>query len=260
MQVEVYQVVTGVVIAIIVLLLAGFFILILVNYYNNRKKKFIREKELMESTFTQQLLQSQLEIQEQTFNSIGTEIHDNIGQILSLAKVQLNILDQGNSLDKTLLADAKESVGKAMSDLRDIAKSLNSERIRLSSLHDITDHELQRIGRAGAITTTLKAMGEVVNLPEQKKLIIFRIIQEGLQNIIKHSKAKNINVCFDYQKSFLKIDIADDGTGFDKTVVDKRDGLGLQNIVSRATLIGGKAVIDSAPGKGTVITIISPYE
>ena len=85
----------------------------------------------MQADFNQQLLQSQLEMQEQTFNIISTEIHDNVGQILSLAKVQLNIIDQGEMLDRSLLADAKESVSKAMIDLRDIAKSLNSERIKL---------------------------------------------------------------------------------------------------------------------------------
>jgi signal transduction histidine kinase len=108
--------------------------------------------------------------------------------------------------------------------------------------------------------SSLKTNGEVSSLLEQKKLIIFRMIQESLQNAIKHSKAKNIDVCFDYKKDFLKIDITDNGTGFDKTLVEKRDGLGLQNIISRAALIGGEAIIDSVPGRGTVITIISPYE
>src|SRR6185312_17156893 len=101
---------------------------------------------------------------------------------------------------RALLADAKESVGKAMTDLRDIAKSLNSERIKLSSLHEIVNYELQRISRLGLMTTSLKTNGETRNLHEQKKLIIFRIIQESLQNIIKHSKARNIDVCFNYEK------------------------------------------------------------
>ena len=256
---ENYQVVTGFVIAIIVLLLAGFFIMILVTYSNNRKKKFIQEKQTMEATFNEQLLKSQLEMQEQTFNTISREIHDNVGQILSLAKVQLNIIEQSDSIDKSLLTDAKESVSKAMTDLRDIAKSLNSERLQLSSLPEITAHELQRINRSGIMLTSFNIEGQEQVIAEQKKLIIFRIIQEAFHNILKHSEAKNIEVIFHYDKDKLKIDITDDGKGFDKDLLTIKDGLGLQNIINRAALIGGEAHINSIIKEGTNITIISPY-
>ncbi len=256
---ENYQVVTGFVIAIIVLLLAGFFIMILVMYSNKRKKKFIQEKQTLEATFNEQLLQSQLEMQEQTFNTISQEIHDNVGQILSLVKVQLNIIDQSESFNKTLLTDAKESVSKAMTDLRDIAKSLSSERIQISSLPEITEHELQRIHRSGVMFTSIHVEGQVQHIQEPKKLIIFRIIQEALHNILKHSRAKNISVNFDYKTDKLKIDITDDGKGFDKDSLTEKDGLGLQNMVNRAALIGGEAHINSIINIGTTITITSPY-
>jgi len=228
--------------------------------YRNKRVQAIQEKEKMQAAFNQQLLQSQLEMQEHTSNIISAEIHDNVGQILSLAKVQLNIIDQGETLDRSLLADAKESVSKAMTDLRDIAKSLNSEQIKLSSLQEITELELHRINRLGLMATSLKTNGETKNLQEQKKLIIFRIIQESLQNIIKHSGAKKIEIWFHYEKDNLKIEVVDNGRGFDKTLLEKKEGLGLQNIMSRALVIGGKANINSVPGQGTVITIISPYE
>lgn len=210
-------------------------------------------------TFQETLLQSQLEIQEQTFNTISREIHDNVGQILSLAKVQLNIVEQSDSIDKNLLTDAKESVSKAMTDLRDIAKSLNSERIQISSLPEITEHELQRINRSGIMLTSFTIEGQEQAIAEQKKLIIFRIIQEAFQNILKHSGAQNIGVIFHYQSDELKIDITDDGKGFNKDLLTRKDGLGLHNIVNRAKLIGGEAHINSSIDKGTHITIISPY-
>jgi len=227
--------------------------------YRNKQLQAIRETDKLKTTFTQQLLQSQLEMQEQTFNTISREIHDNVGQVLSLAKVQLNIIDQSESFDKALVTDAKESVSKAMTDLRDIAKSLNSERIQLSSLPEITEHELQRINRSGIMLTSINVEGQEQNMQEQKKLIIFRIIQEALHNILKHSQAKNIDVKFYYETDKLKIDITDNGIGFDKELITKKDGLGLQNIVSRAALIGGEAHINSVINQGTVITIIAPY-
>ena len=259
MQVENYQIVTGVVVAIIVFMLAGFFIMLLINYSNNRKKKFIEEKQLLETNFNEQLLRSRLEMQEHTFDSISSEIHDNVGQILSLAKVQLNIMEQNGNLDKTMLTEAKESVSKALADLRDIAKSLNPERVQSSTLQEITGNELQRIRRSGIMLTSLQVEGEVQVMQEQKKLIIFRIIQEALQNILKHSKAKNIDVIFQYETDKLKVVIADDGTGFDKELLSGKDGLGLQNIMNRAALIGGQAGINSIINKGTTVTIIAPY-
>lgn len=227
--------------------------------FQKRQTFYLNQSEKMKNEFQQQLLQSQLEIQEHTFNTISQEIHDNVGQILSLAKVQLNIIDQSESLDRTMLADAKDSVSKAMTDLRDIAKSLNSERIQLSSLPEITAQELQRINCAGLIATSIKTEGKEQNMQEQKKLIIFRIIQEALQNIIKHSKAKNVDVYFCYEADHVVVEIKDNGTGFDPSLLTKKDGLGLQNIVNRAALIGGKADIKSIINEGTVITITSPY-
>ncbi len=235
------------------------FITLFVVIYQRRQLKFKKTTEELRVAFQQTLLQSQLEMQEQTFNTISREIHDNVGQILSLAKVQLNIIDQSESFDKTLLTDAKESVSKAMTDLRDIAKSLNSERIRVSSLPEITEHELQRINRSGIMLTSIIVEGQEQYIQEDKKLIIFRIIQEALHNILKHSKAKNIDIIFCYEPEKLKIDIKDNGIGFDKGLLTKKDGLGLHNIISRAALIGGEAVINSVAGRGTVITINSAY-
>lgn len=253
------QIIVTIIAVIFILLFLGILFLLMLVYYQNRKKKFIQEKQMLQANFNQQLLQSQLEIQEQTFNTISQEIHDNVGQILSLAKVQLNIIDQSETLDRTLLADAKDSVSKAMTDLRDIAKSLNSERIKWSGLPEITAQELQRINRAGLILTSIRTEGKEQGMQEQKKLIIFRIIQEALQNILKHSKAKNVDVFFCYEADNLLIEIKDNGTGFDKGLLTKKDGLGLKNIINRAALIGGKAEINSIINEGTTITITSPY-
>ena len=79
--------------------------------------------------FQKQLLQSQLEIQAQTFSQISDEIHDNVGQILSLAKIQINIMAQAHSLNRDMLNEVKNNITKALSDLRDIAKSLSPEAV-----------------------------------------------------------------------------------------------------------------------------------
>jgi len=255
---ENYKIITGVVIAIIFLLLLGFFIFLLVAYYNSRKKKFIEEKMLLQAQFNEQLLKSQLEIQESTFNNISQEIHDNVGQILSLAKVQLSILEKSEDFKPALVTDAKESISKALSDLRDIAKSLSTERVQGVSLPDMTRHELDRISRGGVLECRFKQLGEEHGIDEQKKLILFRILQESLQNIIKHADAHSSEIQFEYRQEGITIIIYDDGKGFDTTTSGK--GLGLRNMINRARLIGGTASVNSAPGKGTTVIIHSPYD
>ena len=257
---KIEQIVAGIIVTLIVLLIAVTFIFILVTYSNKRKKIFIQEKQNLQLLFNEQLLQSKIEMQEQTFNSISREIHDNVGQVLSLAKVQLNIMEQGDTLNRPLLIDLKDSVSKAMLDLRDIAKSLNTDRIKVSNLSEMTNHELQRIGRLGIIKTFFLASGKEQPIDDQKKLIVFRMIQESLQNIMKHANAKTIEVNFTYDAQTLKCQIKDNGAGFDPTLINGKDGLGLQNMISRAALIGGRCSIDTVINEGTTITIILPYE
>ncbi len=213
----------------------------------------------MKTAFEKTLLQSQLEIQEQTFHTISQEIHDNVGQTLSLAKVQVNIIDQSDATNKDLLNDVRQNIGRAMSDLRDLAKSLNSDHIQLVPLKDLIIAELTRMQRSNIVTATIEEEGPPQPMAHQKKLILFRIVQESLQNILKHADASVVTVQLRHSSNEVEINIADNGKGFDTNATIKSDSLGLQNITNRATLIGGKASIESGLGRGTVINLTIPY-
>lgn len=219
-----------------------------------------KEQQLMRATFDKQLLESKLEIQEQTFDMISQEIHDNVGQILSLAKVQLSIVEQRQVVDGELLGSVKESISLAMTELRDIAKSLSSERIQLLSLQESIHQEIRRINRSGFIKVSSDIRGTEKNLPDQQKLIAFRIVQEGLQNIIKHAGASEVKVSCLYLDDSMYITIFDNGIGFNpEKEMKKQEGLGLQNIFRRAAMVGGKAEITSSPGEGTTLQIQMAY-
>ena len=111
------------------------------------------------------------------------------------------------------------------------------------------------------MNVSLKNEGDEQSIQAEKKLIVFRIIQECLQNIIKHSNANEVAVCFSYHDSDLIIKITDDGQGFDKSLLINNDvkGLGLQNIIKRAEVINGTAEIESSVNQGTIVTITTPY-
>jgi signal transduction histidine kinase len=236
-------------------------IVFLISIFNKKNQLHQKEKEIIKANFEQTILQAQLEIQEQTFNTISQEIHDNVGQILSLAKVQLNIIEESENVDKGLLTDAQENISKAMTDLRDIAKGLNSERIRLAGLPATVEQEIQRINRVGIVHINLRISGNEQKTHAQKQLILFRIIQECLQNIIKHASASVVTILFIYQPESLSITITDNGKGFNfQQEKLAHHGLGLQNIFKRIELIGGKAEINSILQKGTTVNISIPYE
>lgn len=247
---------------ILVLLFIGVLFLVMLIYYNNKRKQLEREKQVMKDNFEKQLLLSQLEVQEQTLSIISQEIHDNVGQTLAVAKVQLNIfeLDQQET-NKARIHEIKDTLSTAMTDLRDIARSLNTDRIKSFNLTESIAYQVNRINKTGSINCTFETANTEQPLNEQVKLILFRIMQESLQNIIKHSQAKEVRILFNYQPANFCITITDDGIGFDVDAISKKtDGLGLQNIISRAALIGGKINIASAADKGTSIQIITPYE
>jgi two-component system NarL family sensor kinase len=229
-------------------------------YFQKRKFQYAKEKGALEKQYAEQLLQSRLEMQEQTFDTISQEIHDNVGQLLSLAKLQLSILEQKEISDKLLIADIKGNVGNALTDLRDIAKSLSTSRIQELTLLQAVEQELQRISRSGCINCQVHVTGDEQQIAEHKKIIVFRIVQESLQNILKHAEATIINVEFDFLTEQLKITIDDNGIGFSAgEKVKVETGLGLQNIVKRSALIMGEATITSVINHGTKIILIIPY-
>lgn len=254
------QVIFTIIAVILILLFLGVLFLVMLFYYNNKKGQMSKEQQLMRATFDKQLLENKLEIQEETFNTISQEIHDNVGQILSLAKVQLGILEQRQNIEGDLVSNAKESISQAMTELRDIAKSLSSERLQSLSLPESIAQEIRRINRSGFIKITAEVNGIEKNVPDQQKLIAFRMVQEGFQNIIKHANATEVKVSMHYLEEWLYISIFDNGTGFNpEEELKKRGGLGLQNILRRAELVGGKANISSKPGEGTTLEIQIAY-
>jgi two-component system NarL family sensor kinase len=221
------------------------------------------EKFKLQNEFQQALLQSQLEIQEQTFKNISMEIHDNIGQVLSLAKLNLATADF-NKLEtvREKIDDSRNLIAKSILDLRDLAKSLNTDYVQVMGLANSTAHELEIIKKTGSFETNFEIIGEPYKLEQQNELILFRIVQEALNNIMRHAKAKTIEVKLCYDPKFFSLTVHDDGMGFDISNLNQNRnnsrGLGIKNMSDRAQIIGAEIKIISEPGQGTTIDIKLP--
>jgi signal transduction histidine kinase len=231
--------------------------------YQFKKNEMIRHEEELRMQFQQTLLQTQLEIQEQTLQKLSFEIHDNIGQVLSLVKLQLARMDSSEAPQlKSKIDDVHALVAKVMQDIRSLSHGLNSDYVTSQGLMNAVKLELDAVRKAGAHEVYIEKKGIPFALDTQKELILFRIVQEALHNAIRHAKANLIRVDFVYIPGQLKLVITDNGEGFDSNDVmiksKNEAGLGIKSMHNRASLIGATYDIDSAVGKGTIVTVTIP--
>lgn len=234
---------------VIILLFLGVMFLLTLVYYQNKKRRMQNEKEEMEKAYQQAILQSQIEIQEQTLRTISQEIHDNIGQILSLVSLNVSTIP---TTDLEKRSFTRSLITKAIGDLRSLSKSLNPERIQNIDLEDAITFELKSIEKSGAYETQLIKHQTLENLTPEKKIILFRMMQEVMNNIIKHANATKIKVEFSVDDKHNIIEFTDNGVGF---ILDAKSdkGIGLGNIQKRAEMIATSVEINSTLKKGTSI-------
>jgi signal transduction histidine kinase len=238
-------------VAIVVVILV--FILLLFSVFQNRRNKFIQEKEEAQKKFESEIAETQIEIREATLRNISWELHDNIGQSLTLAKIQL----QNGSTEN--IQEVSEIITKSLNELRALSKLINPEFIKNIKLQDAIQLEIDRFNRLNFIKSSLKVQGEEKAIHEKTSIIIFRILQEFFSNTIKHSKATQLEVELTYKDGEIEIIAKDNGIGFDPKETQDA-GLGLKNIENRANLIGAKAKLVSVPEEGTQLHINYYFE
>lgn len=250
---------------LLALILVGFIVTILFLY---QRKQHKQEEELarLKEEYDQELLKSQLEIQETTLKSIAQELHDNIGQVLSVVKLSLAVLP----IDKEhqafgSLQHIREVLNKAVYDLADLTKSLHTDRIAQIGLLESIRFDLETLRKTGLMEVKFHVDGVEYRLGEQKEIFIFRIFQELVNNILKHAKASLLQISMDYNSDdMFQFRIKDNGVGFD--IGEKRDsksplnGVGLKSMLNRSKLIGAKMDFISEPGKGTEVIMNVPLQ
>jgi two-component system NarL family sensor kinase len=227
--------------------LFGFIFLLVINY-NRRYRKNEEEKQELIKKFEKETLQSQIEIQEETLSYVSGEIHENVCQILVLANLQLESVEE---IDKQEVAAPFKNINRAIEDLRALSKRLNSDNVNAIGIIEAIQNELSELEKSKKYITQFSLESDFTLLARDKTTILYRIIQEVLKNIIKHAKANNVSVVIGENNFEEFIKITDNGIGFNLPDIDSRKGLGLTNIFNRAKLIGGEATITSELNKGT---------
>ncbi|TNJ46510.1 ATP-binding protein [Tamlana fucoidanivorans] len=242
------------VLVIVTTLVIVFFVVFL-----KRKNKLLQDRIKQQQAFEAEIAQAQTETQEQTLKNVGWELHDNIGQLLSFANMQLSILKMQVPNDvKEKFKDTSEALKESLAEVRALSKTLNNDVILNLGFEKSINNELNRLKKMKFKGAELKILGQTRTFSNKKhEIILFRIIQEFLSNSVKYSEADHINIKLDYQIDNLVITVKDDGKGFDTDTVEK--GSGLLNMMSRAKLIHSSINIQSEPGKGVELVLTYPF-
>lgn len=228
--------------------------------FQKRKNQLLQDKIKQQQKFDEELIKTQQEIQEETLRHVGRELHDNVGQMLVLASMQMKVVativkDEA----KAKVDNAAEALKGSLDEVRALSKSLNSDIIFNLGFDTTVKNEVARLNRTGLIASQLITTGEKVHFENKKdEIILFRILQEFFSNTLKYAEAEHLHITLAYQAKALNIKIEDDGVGCNLEAVEK--GSGIINMEKRAELLNANFQLESELEKGTVLTLEYPYK
>lgn len=216
------------------------------------------EKELANQKVQQQkiITEATIQAQEKERNELGKELHDNINQILSTVKMYLGLHMEKAETDIDLVQASHSHLSQAIEEIRKLSKTLITPTLGPIGLKEALEDLKEDIELFSDVTIQLQYNIVHHTLDDNRKLMLFRIVQEQLNNVLKHAKASNVLVSLKEIGEMIKLCIVDDGVGFDTT--KKANGIGLKNIVSRVQFYSGRFILKSSPGNGCIMTISIP--
>jgi signal transduction histidine kinase len=233
-------------------------IIIFFIVFQKRKNKLLLDKIKQQQLFDEEISKTQTEIQEQTLKHIGWELHDNVGQLLAYANMQLNMLStQVEDKLKDKVGETTKTIAESLKEVRLLSKSLNNEVLLNNGFVSSIESELLRLKRMKFNSANLEVKGDIKPFTNKKhEIIIFRILQEFFSNSVKYSEAEHLKVELQYNVNSLRIIASDDGIGFDVETAEK--GSGLINMKSRAQLINADFNLNSKPNQGVTLQLNYP--
>jgi signal transduction histidine kinase len=236
---------------LIVILLTLFF------YFSKKKNSFLIEQMKSKHYFQSELVKTRIEIKDQTLSEISKELHDNIGQILSVAIMQLNLLlyDEKKIVKPKELNDLKDIIANALDEIRILSRIINKENTLQCNFIEAIQLDLDKIKKLKKIKCILNWDGISPQINFEHELFIYRIFQEAIHNSLKHSHSETFEITIQTSKDHFLLTLTDFGIGYNTNELST--GSGLNNMKLRAQLIGASIDINSN-NKGTSIKLIYP--
>jgi len=223
----------------------------------------ITEKKLLEQAVLDQKLQEQKTMirailigEERERNKIGQELHDNVNQILAGTKLYLGMARKAKEGGEDIINESMALIDSAIEEIRTLSKGKVTPMKKVN-LEELLYLLIEGVGTNTDIKTNFVYQGSAQSIADDLKLNIYRIIQEQLNNILKHANAKNISVRVEAGTNSIRVLVADDGKGFDPGM--KKKGIGISNMINRVESFNGTMSIESSPGNGCTVDINIPF-
>ncbi len=239
--------------------LSAFMVLLGYNYY--RRYRLKKEKELQLEVMHQQEMaaRSVLKAEEKERRRIAAELHDGVGQLMSAARMNLEVManefQELPEFQKIKFDRVLSLVDEGCKEVRTVSHSMMPNALLKKGLGSAISDFLQKIDQQ-VIKSSLHVEGMDARLAPETESVLYRVIQECVNNTIKHSDANQLDISVIREKDEVSITIEDNGKGFN--VLDKGTGIGLENMKARIQFLKGTLDLDSAPGRGTFIGIHVP--
>jgi two-component system, NarL family, sensor kinase len=239
-----------------------FILLLLLSWLFYRRYKLKREKELQQSIIKQreEATINILTAEEKERKRIAADLHDGVGQLITAAWLNLQVMEKQdvNNEQKELLAKTTLLVGESCKEVRQVSHNMMPNALLKKGLLNAIKEFTQQIDKS-VIAISLQAEGLNTELNSITETILYRVVQECVNNTIKHSAATELDISIHNSNSGIDVLIEDNGKGFNTTFISEgKEGLGLQNIRSRISFLKGTVDWDSSPGNGTVVAIHIP--
>jgi signal transduction histidine kinase len=242
--------------------LATLGIALLSAFHVSRLERHLREdqeKDARTAIELQKLSAKLVSAQEEERRTIARELHDEIGQVLAVIKMDLShaarLIASGEA-STDVLDDARSITDRALHAVRDISHFLHPPLLDDLGLSAAVDWYVQNINKRHELNVDLKSQNMAARLPSDLEVAVYRIVQEGLTNVLRHAKARHCEVELTRVDNRVVVQVRDDGVGFDPKQprrVEAGHGLGLIGIRERVMQLGGQLRLDSTPGRGTML-------
>ncbi|MGB6036679.1 MAG: ATP-binding protein, partial [Cryomorphaceae bacterium] len=217
--------------------------------YRKAQLKFTIEKQ----RFKQEILQAEVEIREKTLQDVGKELHDNLGQIASLTRINLAGIKSGHK-NPEKVEQSITLMDKLIDEMRNLSHELNQGVQLRQSLTEQIEQDVRRLKNLEGLTVKLSLKAPSLKISGDKAILVYRIFQEALSNVLKHSQASELTINLTEGLKNVILTVEDNGIGLPKENM-KKDGIGLKNMQSRASLLGAQFSISNRTPKGTILSI-----
>lgn len=233
-------------------------VMVYIRKYKQRKREYMNEIEVKNEIHKRELLATQLEIQQATMQQIGRELHDNIGQKLTLVSLYTQQLLYENKVPEVSerIDQVSQIINQSLQDLRSLSKTLTDDNINQKEIVTLIQEEVDNTNAFKRCHITFEHNFNQLDLGFVHKNVLLRITQEFIQNSIKHANCQNIFIRLNTSEDNLwELSLKDDGVGFDSTRTSS-NGIGLTNMKNRAAIIGADFRFESKENTGTSLNLI----